>query len=102
MAHTPEAEWQIVELDPDVIELRDIEAIPDLEEGDWHSDGGGFLPQTLFWFTGGTLGESQFVLEAQFDGQIVDRYKVTVSVVEDACDRSEEAQGIITANRCGR
>ena len=97
----PDAEWQIIEMDSEVIELRDTEYIPALSEGDWYSQGGSFLPTTIFWFTGGTLGESELVLEVQVDGQVVDRYLVTVAVVEDACDRPGEAQGIITANRCG-
>lgn len=97
----PDAEWRIVEMDSEVIELRDTLYIPARSEGDWYSNAPGrFLPFTIHWFTGGTLGESQLVLEADVDGQVVDRYEVTIAVVEDACDRPEHAPGIIHANRC--
>lgn len=97
----PDAEWQIVEMDGEVIELRDTEYIPARPEGDWSSEApGGFLPHTIHWFTARTVGETELVLEVQVDGQVIDRYKVTVSVVEDACEKPEEAW-IISANRCG-
>ena len=102
-----DAVWQIVEMDSEVIGLRDTEYIPARQEGDWYSHAeGGFLPYTIHWFIGRALGESQLVLEIHVDGQVVDRYKVTISVVEDACDMPippdmpEDIPGIINANRC--
>lgn len=100
----PEAEWRIVEMDSEIIKLRDTEHIPGPHVSAPSLAGPGpFLSHTGHSFTGGTLGESRLVLEIEVDGQVVDRYQVTVEVVEDACDRPEDAIeiGIISANRCG-
>jgi hypothetical protein len=98
----PDAEWQIVEMDSEIIKLRDTEYIPGPPASAESLAGPGpFLSHTGHSFTAGTLGESRLVLEIEVDGQVVDRYQVTVAVVEDACDKPEHVHGIISANRCG-
>lgn len=97
----PESEWQVVEMDAERVQLRDIETIPARPEGAWVGEyEGPFLPISIFRFTAGSLGESLLVLEVQADGQVVDRYEVTIAVVEDACS-VPEASLIVVANRCG-
>ena len=99
----PDAEWRIVEIDSEIIKLRDIDYISSSQASERSPMAPGpLLSYTLHVFTGGTLGESLLVLEVEVDGQIVDRYQVTVAVVEDACDLDDrELNGIIAANRCG-
>lgn len=98
----PDAEWQIIEMDSEITKLRDTEYIPAPHvRARSTARPGPFLSHTIHWFTGGKRGEPRLVSEVEVDGQVVDRYQVTVAVVEDACDRPEEAQGIISANRCG-
>jgi hypothetical protein len=99
----PDAEWRIVEMDSEVIKLLDIDYTSSSQASEWSPDAPGpLLSYTIHVFTGGTLGESLLVLEVEVDGQLVDRYQVTVAVVEDACDFDDrELTGIIAANRCG-
>jgi hypothetical protein len=97
----PEAGWTVVEVDPSLVHLQDIEIIPARPEGVWIGEyEGPFLPVTIHRFTAGSLGESLLALEVQVDGHTVDRYQLTISVVEDACSLPEEASLIIVANRC--
>ena len=58
-----------------------------------------FLPVTIHRFTASALGESLVALEVQVDGQTVDRYEVTISVIEDACSLPDDGF-IIRADRC--
>jgi len=98
----PDAEWRIVEMDSEIVKLRDSEYFPGPHVSAGSLAGPGpFLSHTSHWFTAGALGEFRLVLEIEVDGQVVDRYQVTVAVVEDACDRPEHVHGIISANRCG-
>lgn len=96
----PDAEWVIVEIEEDLVHLEEVERIPARPAGAWEGDyGGPFLPVTAHRFTAGSLGESLLAFEVRVDGQTVDRYEVTISVVEDACSLPEEGL-IISANRC--
>jgi len=96
----PDAEWVIVELDENLVHLVEVERIPARPAGAWVGEyEGPFLPVTVHRFTAGSLGESLLALEVLVDGQTVDRYEVTISVVEDACSLPEEGL-IISANRC--
>jgi len=97
----PDAEWAIVEVDTELVQLQGIEVIPARPEGAWLGEyEGPFLPVTIHRFTAGAFGESLLALEVQADGQTVDRYEVTISVVEDACSLPEESSLILAANRC--
>jgi len=96
----PDAEWLVVEMDEGLVRLVEVERIPARPAGAWVGEyEGPFLPVTVHRFTAGSLGESLLALEVRVDGQTVDRYEVTISVVEDACSLPEEGL-IISANRC--
>ena len=97
----PDAEWALVEVDTDLVQLQGIEVIPARPEGAWLGEyEGPFLPVTIHRFTAGAFGESLLALEVQANGQTVDRYEVTISVVEDARSLPEESSLIMSANRC--
>ena len=96
----PDAEWVIVEIDEDLVHLEGVERIPARPAGAWVGEyEGPFLPVTIHRFTASALGESLVALEVQVDGQTVDRYEVTISVIEDACSLPDDGL-IIRANRC--
>ena len=97
----PDADWSIIEIQSDLVQLEDVEIIPSRPEGAWVGEYEGmFLPVTIHRFEARALGESLLALEVRHDGQAVDRYEVTISVVEDACPLPEESSQIIAANRC--
>jgi len=87
----PGSPWQVVEFDPTVIELQGpVSIAPDRVFGDWsawepdsrHS----FLAAWSFTIVGAELGETPLVLDIENGkGRRVDRYELTVFVVEDAC-----------------
>lgn len=103
----PEAEWRLVEVDSEHVQLLEAETIPARPEGAWIADyegqiEGAFLPVHMIRFEAGSLGESLLGLEVQSDELTVDRYEVTVAVVEDACTGDFGGETlIIVANRCG-
>jgi hypothetical protein len=85
----------------ELVQLQGIEVIPARPEGAWLGEyEGPFLPVTIHRFMAGAFAESLLALEVQANGQIVDRYEVTISVVEDACSLLEESSLIMSANRC--
>ena len=55
----PDAEWALVEVDTDLVQLQGIEVIPARPEGAWLGEyEGPFLPVTIHRFTAGAFGES--------------------------------------------
>jgi len=87
----PESPWEVTAIDADVIGIDGPIDIPaDRQRGDWgpwepdsrHS----FLPAWTFAIEGIGLGESELVLELPVGDVPLDRYVLTVAVVEDSCD----------------
>ena len=96
----PDIEWTVVESDAAQVRLDDVEIVPARPRGVWYGEyEGPFLPVNIHRFTAVSMGESLLVLEVRADQTTVDRYEVTISVVEDACDLPEDGQ-IMAANRC--
>lgn len=96
----PDIEWTVIQSDPAHVRLDEIEIVPARPRGVWYGEyEGPFLPVNIHRFTAVSIGESLLVLEVRVDQATVDRYEVTISVVEDACDLPEDGQ-IIAANRC--
>lgn len=96
----PDIEWTVVESDAAQVRLEEVEIVPARPRGVWHGEyEGPFLPVNVHRFTAVGIGESLLVLEVRTNQTTVDRYEVTISVVEDAC-ALPEASEIIAANRC--
>ena len=96
----PDIEWMVVDSNAAQVRLDDVEIVPARPKGAWYGEyEGPFLPVNIHRFRAVSVGESLLALEVRIDGLTVDRYEVTVSVVEDACDLPEDGE-IIAANRC--
>ncbi|MFC2153776.1 hypothetical protein ACFLQ7_04010 [Actinomycetota bacterium] len=96
----PDAAWVIADIDEDLVRLEEVEVVPARPAGAWVGEyPGPFLPVTVYRFTASSLGESLLALEVRVGGQTIDRFEVTISVVEDACSAPRDGL-IISANRC--
>jgi hypothetical protein len=80
--------------DPD----RPPDVVPDNEDEEpfW------LWPFSTFGFAGRALGESEVTLELWVEGELIDTFGFTVTVVEDACDYFEGQESMVKVpHRCG-
>ena len=93
----PLVPWEIEVADPSVVDVawreHETRARPSedwtLEDDPASTDAGSYLPMTIIDFAGTGLGESEIVLTVTDGTDEIDRYEVTVAVVEDACSYKE-------------